>query len=88
MCNRVPSPNLDSIRKRSAHRLMFGRPMPAPKPRARTNSLAVEYPGVMARPMSGMPGPQSAASAENVRSETSNVMRPPMEWMMMLVSAS
>ncbi len=40
----------------SVYLFIFGSPMPAPKPRARILSGAVEYPSCIARPMSAMPG--------------------------------
>ena len=44
----------------SEYFFMLGRPMPAPKPRLRILSGAVEYPACMAFSTSGIPGPVSA----------------------------
>ena len=55
-------PTIESIFILSAHFLIFGRPIPAPKPNSCTLGGAVEKPGCIACSVSGIPGPESIAS--------------------------
>ncbi len=59
MCTVVPCPTVVSILIWSEFFLMFGRPIPAPKPISLAMSGAVDQPACMARSPFGMPGPVS-----------------------------
>ena len=60
--SRVPCPTVDSSVNRSLLFLMFGSPIPAPKPSSRAAAGAVEKPSFIACAMSGIPGPSSSTS--------------------------
>ena len=84
----VPTPRTDSTVISSLYFFMLGRPMPAPKPRFRTESAAVVQPACMACSMSGMPGPRSVRVMVMSSSPTSTRAVPPLAWMTMLISPS
>ena len=67
---------------------MLGRPIPAPKPRSRAISPAVEKPSSMAWSTSGIPGPESIMRMVMWSMAISTSARPPSAWITMLISPS
>ena len=84
----VPRPTSEVITNRSAFFLMFGSPIPAPKPISRISGVAVEYPSCMARLMSGMPGPSSRKRRVKSSGVTRRVISARSAYMTTFISAS
>ena len=84
----MPVGTVDLMSKTSATRFEFARPMPAPKPMERIQSLAVDVPSLSAHSTSLMPGPWSFAITVAFCESRMNVIEPPSEWMQMLISSS
>ena len=68
--------------------LMFGSPIPAPKPSSRAAAGAVEKPSFIACAMSGIPGPSSSTSTSICPGPMVTRISPREAWMTTFVSAS